>query len=121
EMEGARAGSERGGGTMKAVDTGSDRPFTVALQCRNRFMRELLASHLGQDRDIALLGLVSSGSELVELCHVRQPAVAVFEADAPRWSNERLISMLRPPGRATRVVGMHESLPAVNIVRGYEA
>ncbi|HKT04460.1 MAG TPA: LuxR C-terminal-related transcriptional regulator [Rugosimonospora sp.] len=106
---------------MKTLESGHEPLFSVAVQCRNRFVRELLASHLGQDREIALLGFVSSGSELVELCNVRRPTVAIFEADAPRWSNERLISLLRPPGRAPRVIGMHESLPAVNIVRAYEA
>jgi DNA-binding NarL/FixJ family response regulator len=112
---------ERGGNGMRAIDAGHDRPFTVAVQCRNRFVRELLASHLGRDGEIALLGFASSGSELIELCNVQRPAAAVFEADAPRWSNERLISLLRPPGRAPRIIGLHESLPAVNIVRAYEA
>jgi DNA-binding NarL/FixJ family response regulator len=94
---------------------------SVVLQHKNRMIREMLAGHLMREPGITLAGMAPSGTELVQLCKLRRPAVAVFEADAPRWSNERLVVLLRQSGRQIRMVGVHDALPAAYVIRAYDA
>lgn len=94
---------------------------SVVLQHKNRMIREMLAGHLMREPGITLAGMAPSGAELVQLCKLRRPAVAVFEADAPRWSNERLVVLLRQSGRQIRMVGVHDALPAAYVIRAYDA
>jgi DNA-binding NarL/FixJ family response regulator len=95
--------------------------LTVVLQHHNRLFREMLAAHLTREPDITLLGTVASGPELIQLCDLRRPAIALFEADGPRWSNDRLVSLLLPPGRLMRMIGLHQSLTTAHVIRAYEA
>jgi len=85
--------------------------ISVVLQHQNRLVREMLAGHLERESGIILAGTAPSGPELIQLCNLRRPAVAVFEADTPRWSNERLVSLLLQSGRDMRMVGVHDALP----------
>jgi DNA-binding NarL/FixJ family response regulator len=94
---------------------------TVVLQHQNRLVREMLAGHLVREPGISLAGTAPSGPELIQLCTLRKPTVAVFEADAPRWSNERLVSLLLQSGRDIRMVGVHDALPTAYVIRAYEA
>ena len=94
---------------------------TVVLQHQNRLVRELMATHLTREPGITLAGTVASAPELVQLCRLCRPEVAVFQADTPRWSNDRLVSLLLEPGRRLRMVGVHEVLPAAYVIRAYEA
>ncbi|ONI70794.1 hypothetical protein ALI144C_50280 [Actinosynnema sp. ALI-1.44] len=98
-----------------------DTVLSVVLQHHNRLFREMLAAHLAREPDIAMLGTAASGPELIQLCDLRRPTVALFEADAPRWSNERLVSLLLPPGRLMRMIGLHQSLTTAHVIRAYEA
>lgn len=43
----------------------------------------------------------------------------MFEADVPRWSNERLVKLLQ--SGQIRMVGLHDTLPAAYVIRAYEA
>lgn len=43
----------------------------------------------------------------------------MFEADVPRWSNERLVKLLQ--SGQIRMVGLHDALPAAYVIRAYEA
>jgi DNA-binding NarL/FixJ family response regulator len=95
--------------------------LTVVLQHHNRLFREMLAAHLTGEPDITLLGTVASGPELIKLCDLRRPAIALFEADTPRWSNDRLVPLLLPPGRLMRMIGLHQSLTTAHVIRAYEA
>ena len=94
---------------------------TVVLQHQNRLVRELVATHLTREPGITLAGTVASAPELVQLCRLCRPEVAVFQADPPRWSNDRLVSLLLEPGRRLRMVGVHDVLPAAYVIRAYEA
>jgi DNA-binding NarL/FixJ family response regulator len=94
---------------------------TVVLQHQNRLVREMLAGHLVREPGISLAGTAPSGPELVQLCTLRKPNVAVFEADAPRWSNERLVTLLLQSGRDIRMVGVHDQLPTAYVIRAYDA
>ena len=94
---------------------------TVVLQHHSRIFREMLAALLDREPDIDVVGTTAWGSDLVQLCTLRRPSTALFEADQPRWSNERLVSRLLPPGRSMRTIGLHQSLPAAQIVLAYEA
>jgi DNA-binding NarL/FixJ family response regulator len=98
-----------------------DPSVSVVLQHENRLIRETLAEHLMREPGITLAGTASSGPELIRLCRLRKPAVAVFEADAPRWSNERLVMLLLQSSHQLRMVGMHDALPAAYVIRAYEA
>jgi DNA-binding NarL/FixJ family response regulator len=91
------------------------------LQHENRLIREMLAGHLMREPGITIAGTAPTGPELVQLCRIRRPAVAVFEADAPRWSNERLVMLLRQTGRQMRMVGVHGALTAAYVIRAYAA
>lgn len=93
----------------------------VVVQHQNRLVREMLAGHLMREPGITLVGTTPSGPELVQLCNLRRPAVAIFELDTPRWSNERLVSLLIQSGRHLRLVGVHNGLPAAYIIRAYDA
>jgi DNA-binding NarL/FixJ family response regulator len=95
--------------------------ISVVLQHQNRLVREMLAGHLEREPGIVLAGTAPSGPELIQLCSLRRPAVAVFEADTPRWSNERLVSLLLQSGRDMRMVGVHDALPTAYVIRAYEA
>ena len=94
---------------------------SVALQHQNRLVREMLAGHLMREPGITLAGTAQSGPELIQLCNLRRPSVAVFELDAPRWSNERLVSLLTQSSHQLRMIGVHDSLAAPYIIRAYEA
>lgn len=93
----------------------------IVLQHENRLVRETLAGRLRNEPGITLTGTVPTGPDLIQLCRLRRPAVVVFEADAPRWSNERLVSLLAQPGRQMRMIGLHHGLPAAYVTRAYEA
>jgi len=95
--------------------------ISVVLQHQNRLVREMLAGHLEREPGIMLAGTAPSGPELIQLCNLRRPAVAVFEADTPRWSNERLVSLLLQSGRDMRMVGVHDALPTAYVIRAYDA
>lgn len=95
--------------------------ISVVLQHQNRLVREMLAGHLEREQGIILAGTAPSGPELIQLCNLRRPAVAVFEADTPRWSNERLVSLLLQSGRDMRMVGVHDALPTAYVIRAYDA
>jgi len=95
--------------------------LNVVLQHQNRLVRELMATHLTREPGVTLAGTVASAPELVQLCRLCRPEVAVFQADTPRWSNDRLVSLLLEPGRRLRMVGVHEVLPAAYVIRAYEA
>ncbi|HEU5475956.1 MAG TPA: response regulator transcription factor [Actinophytocola sp.] len=94
---------------------------TVVLQHQNRLVREMLAGHLVREPGIVLAGTAPSGPELIQLCNLRKPAVALFEADTPRWSNERLVSLLAQAGRDMRLVGVHDALPTAYVIRAYDS
>src|SRR2546430_7704358 len=79
------------------------------------------AGHLEREPGIILAGTAPSGPELIQLCNLRRPSVAVFEADTPRWSNERLVSLLLQSGRGMRMVGVHDALPTAYVIRAYHA
>jgi DNA-binding NarL/FixJ family response regulator len=81
----------------------------------------MLAGHLEREPGIVLVGTAPSGPELIQLCNLRRPATVVFEADTPRWSNERLVSLLLQSGREMRMVGVHDALPTAYVIRAYEA
>lgn len=95
--------------------------LSVVLQHQNRLVREMLAGHLIREPGITLAGTAPSGPELVQLCTLRRPAVAIFELDTPRWSNERLVTLLAQSGRNLRLIGIHDALPAAYVIRAYEA
>lgn len=95
--------------------------LSVVLQHHNRLFRETLAAHLAREPDVVMVGTAASGPELIQLCDLRRPTVALFEADAPRWSNERLVSLLLPPGRLLRMIGLHQALTTAQVIRAYEA
>jgi DNA-binding NarL/FixJ family response regulator len=97
-----------------------DPALSVVLQHENRLIREMLAGLLMREPGIALAGTAPSGPELIRLCKLRRPEVVVFEADVPRWNNERLIVLLQSE-RRIRVVGMHDALPATFVIRAYES
>ncbi len=95
--------------------------ISVVLQHENRLVREMLAGHLEREPTVVLAGTAPSGPELIQLCNLRRPAVVVFEADTPRWSNERLVSLLMASGRDLRMVGVHDALPTSYVIRAYES
>ncbi|WP_281356483.1 helix-turn-helix transcriptional regulator [Amycolatopsis anabasis] len=45
----------------------------------------------------------------------------MFEADATRWSNERLVERLRQSDRRIRMIGVHASLPMAYVLRAYNS
>jgi DNA-binding NarL/FixJ family response regulator len=103
------------------VKVADDSSLSVVLQHKNRLIRELLAGHLMREPGITIAGMAPSGLELIQLCKLRRPSVAVFEADAPRWSNERLVMLLLQSGHQIRMVGVHDALPAAYVIRAYDA
>src|SRR2546430_15189284 len=78
------------------------------------------AGHLEREPGIILAGTAPSGPELIQVCNLRRPSVAVFEADTPRWSNERLVSLLLQSGRDMRMVGVHDALPTAYVIRAHD-
>jgi DNA-binding NarL/FixJ family response regulator len=98
-----------------------DTVLSVVLQHHNRLLREMLAAHLTREPDIAVVGTAASGPELIQLCDLRRPLIVLFEVDGPRWNNERLMPLLLPPGRHTRLIGLHQSLTRQHLLQAREA
>ena len=90
--------------------------ITVVVQHQNPLIGELLTAHVGRDAGITVTGVAASGPELIQLCRQRRPDVAVFEADAPRWSNERLVELLLADEPRLRLIALHEALPDAYVV-----
>src|SRR5262245_44765445 len=105
----------------RGIDVADGPALSVVLQHGNRLVREMLAGHLTREPGITIAGTASSGPELVRLCKVRRPTVVVFEADAPRWSNERLVVQLRQSNRQMRLIGVHDALAGAYVIRAYAA
>lgn len=96
-------------------------PARVAICHHNRLFREILAEHLGREPDLTVAGTAGLGPELIKLCGLRRPSVAVFEADAPVWSNERLVAGVLRAAPGVRMVGVHQALPAAYVIRAFGA
>src|SRR5882757_4155895 len=98
-----------------------NQPVTVVVQHQNVMIRELLTTHLSAEPGITVAGAVASGPDLIQLCHLCRPDVAMFEADGLRWSNERLVELLLEQAPQLRLVGLHDSLTASYVVKACAA
>jgi DNA-binding CsgD family transcriptional regulator len=76
----------------------------VVVQHANRLFRELLAENLARDPGVAVVGTVPTRGRLAEVCEVRCPDVAVFEADSR--GPGRLVALLRQTGHHVRMIGL---------------
>jgi DNA-binding CsgD family transcriptional regulator len=95
-----------------------DPSLRILLQHSNRLFCELLAEHLMRDPAVAIVGTAVLRQELVELCVLRNPAVVVYEADAP--DSDQLIALPGRGDRQIRLVGLHVAPPAVNAAQAGE-
>jgi DNA-binding NarL/FixJ family response regulator len=98
-----------------------NQPVNVVVQHQSVMIRELLATHLAAEPGITVGGAVATGPELIQLCHLCRPDVAMFEADGLRWSNERLVALLLEHQPSLRLVGVHDSLTAAYVVKACAA
>ncbi|MFI9387195.1 LuxR C-terminal-related transcriptional regulator [Kutzneria sp. NPDC052558] len=98
-----------------------NQPVNVVVQHQNVMIRELLATQLAAEPGITVAGAVASGPDLIQLCHLCRPHVALFEADGLRWSNERLVALLLEHQPQLRLVGLHDSLTAAYVVKACAA
>jgi len=98
-----------------------NQPVNVVVQHQNVMIRELLTTHLAAEPGITVAGAVASGPDLIQLCHLCRPDVAMFEADGLRWSNERLVALLLEQAPQLRLVGLHDSLTAAYVVKACAA
>ena len=93
----------------------------VAVQERQRLLREGLALFMRTEPDLELVGTATSAGDLARLCEERRPNVVVLEADAPDWDPLRLAAALRKRRRSLRVVGTYQSLDRSSALRAYQA
>src|SRR5258706_13517517 len=93
----------------------------VAIQERQRFLRDGLAIVLGEEPDIDVAGAVANASELVELCERERPDVVVLELDSDEWDACRLAAALRRRHRSLRVVGLLHGGGFAESARAYRA
>jgi DNA-binding NarL/FixJ family response regulator len=96
-------------------------PGRVAVQHRRRLLRETLTSHIAHQPGFTVVGMTALGSEFAQLCSLRQPEIAVVEADAEHWDTAALVAQLRTRNRHLHVVGLYEVIAPDEIVRLYRA
>src|SRR4051794_37924477 len=85
----------------------------VAVQERQRLLRDGMAMVFGAEPDIEVVGSVATGPELVQLTRDERPEVVLLETDVAEWDPLRLVSTLRKRQRTLRVVGMAARLDGV--------
>lgn len=84
----------------------------VAVQERQRLLREGLTIVLQAERDIEVVGAAADAAELVRVCETQRPDVVLLELDTDQWDAWRLGAALRERNRALRVVGLYGSARA---------
>lgn len=93
----------------------------VAVQERQRFLREGLSIVLGEEPDIEVVGAAGTAADLVELCERIRPNVVVLELDCDAWDACRLAAALRRRFRSIRVVGLLHTTRFEGSARAYQA
>ena len=80
--------------------------ISVAVQQRQRLYRDGLGHLFTAEDDLAVVGAAVTADDLVRLCEVERPDVALLEADPGDWDPARLTASLRRVLPALRVIGL---------------
>ncbi len=80
----------------------------LALQHRQRLLREGLESLLSQEARVTVVGSAVTGDDLVALCSSERPDLAILELDVTQWDPCKLALRLRRAVSGLRFVGTHE-------------
>jgi DNA-binding NarL/FixJ family response regulator len=78
----------------------------VAVQERQRLLREGLRLFLAAEPSLEIVATVATARELLTTCAVERPAVVLLEVDAPDWDALKCVAILRREYRDLRIVGM---------------
>jgi DNA-binding NarL/FixJ family response regulator len=82
--------------------------YGVAIQIRNRTLREAVAAQLDNEPDLRVVGAAANPAEIPRLCELRSPRVVLFEIDSGQGSPVTLIANLRARHRPLRLIGLHD-------------
>jgi DNA-binding NarL/FixJ family response regulator len=80
----------------------------VAIQIRNRTLREAVAAQLDNEPDLQVVGATANRAEIPRLCELRSPRVVLFEIDSDQGNPVSLIANLRARHRPLRLIGLHD-------------
>ncbi|GAA1034996.1 hypothetical protein GCM10009557_41340 [Virgisporangium ochraceum] len=78
--------------TMPEPDTGSVR---IAIRSDRRMFHDTLAACLAARPDFCVVGHVTAGQDLLDLCRLRRPDIVLFDAGADIATCARLLTELR--------------------------
>lgn len=78
--------------TLPEPDTGSVR---IAIRSDRRMFHDTLAACLAARPDFCVVGHVTAGQDLLDLCRLRQPDIVLFDAGADIATCARLLTELR--------------------------
>jgi DNA-binding NarL/FixJ family response regulator len=92
-----------------------DRSVGIAIRSDRRLFHDTLAMCLGLRPDLAVVGHVTSGQDLLDLCRLRQPDIVLFDAGADIATGARLLAELRSRHSTIRVILTYEHLTRAGI------
>ncbi|MEN3316346.1 MAG: hypothetical protein V7605_2580 [Acidimicrobiaceae bacterium] len=81
----------------------------VVIQQRHRLFREGLGQLVDAEPDMAVVGSVATGTELVDLCEQTGPDVVLLQTDFVAWDPCRLAARLVRQAPAVRLIGLYSS------------
>ncbi|GAB3494973.1 helix-turn-helix domain-containing protein [Amycolatopsis cihanbeyliensis] len=96
-------------------------PRKVVVRCLDALLRDALASWVQALPGHLVAGAVTSGPELLRLCTLRSPHLAVVEIRSADADELRLLDNLRRCRPRTYVVGVHHSLDTHKLLRLHRA
>jgi two-component system, NarL family, nitrate/nitrite response regulator NarL len=96
---------------------GSDdeRSVRIAIRSDRRLFHDTLAVCLGLWPDFGIVGHVTSGQDLLDLCRLRQPEIVVFDAGADIAASAGVLAELRSGHSAIHLIITYEHLTRAGI------
>jgi two-component system, NarL family, nitrate/nitrite response regulator NarL len=91
-------------------ETPEDRSVRVAIRSDCRMFHDTLAACLEQRSDVAVVGHVTNGQDLLDLCRLRRPDIVVFDAGADIATSEHLLGELRSRHGSIHLILTYEHL-----------
>jgi DNA-binding NarL/FixJ family response regulator len=97
----------------------SSEALGVAVQSRNRLLREAVAAQISREPDLRIVGTTARWTELPRLCQLRHPQVIIF--DVAEVDPFAIVAALRVQNRQLHLVGLYEGTDVQVAERAHDA
>jgi DNA-binding NarL/FixJ family response regulator len=92
-----------------------NRAIRIAIRSDRRLFHDTLAACLAVRPDFCVVGHVTAGQDLLDLCRLRQPDIVLFDAGADIATSARLLTELRDRHRPVCLILTYEHLTRAGI------